>query len=82
VIKNLGFDGVEICLENDDIAPDRLNAQFIESIREPLGELGITSYSVSYHRNYIYNDSFFNQVKRITTLVWDFGADVFVMETR
>jgi len=78
VIKNLGFDGVEICLENDDIAPDKLNAQFIEAIRERLSELEITSYSVSYHRNYIHNDSFFEQVKEVITLVKDFGTDVFV----
>jgi sugar phosphate isomerase/epimerase len=79
LIKNLGFDGVEICLENDDIVPDKLNAQFIAAIRERLGELGITSYSVSHHRNYIHNDSFFNQVKRVITLVRDFGTDVFVI---
>jgi sugar phosphate isomerase/epimerase len=79
VIKNLGFDGVEICLENDDIAPDKLNAQFIEAIRERLSELGITSYSVSYHRNYIHNDSFFEQVKEVITLVKDFGTDVLVI---
>lgn len=79
VIKNLGFDGVEICLENSDVAPDKLNAQFIEAIRERLSELGITSYSVSYHRNYIYNNSFFDQVKEVITLVRDFGTDVYVI---
>lgn len=79
VIRDLGFDGVEICLENEDIAPDKLDNRLIAAICERLDELEITSYSVSDHRNYIYNDSFFEQVKKVITLVRNFGTDIFVI---
>ena len=78
VISGLGFDGVEICLENEDIAPDRLSTQTIEAIRERLADVGLTSYSVSYHRNYIHDDSIFQEIEKVIPLVRSFGTDVLV----
>jgi len=78
VISRVGFDGVEICLENKDIAPDKLTAQVIETIRGRLADLGLASYSVSYHKNYIYNDSIFRETKEVIPLIRSFGTEVFV----
>ena len=78
VIKKLGFDGVEICLENKDISPELLNDELIINIRELMAELGMKSYSVSYHKDYVYNDSLFEQTKKVIGFVKKFGTDVFV----
>ena len=78
VIARLGFDGVEICLENKDIAPDKLDDLHIETIRERLNDLGIGTYSVSYHRDYIHNDDGLQQVKSVIEMVRSFGTEIFV----
>jgi len=78
MISQLGFDGVEICLENKDIAPGKLDAALIETIRERLNNLGVKSYSMSYHKDYIYNDSGFQEVKETIGLIRSFGTDIFV----
>jgi len=78
VISRLGFDGVEVCLENEDTAPGKLDDLLIETIRERLNELDLRPYSVSYHKDYIYNDSGFQEVKAVIKLVRSFGTEVFV----
>jgi sugar phosphate isomerase/epimerase len=78
VIRKLGFDGGEICLENKDISPEMLNDKLIEGIRDLMAESGMKSYSVSYHKDYVYNDSLFEQTKKVIGLVRKFGTEVFV----
>jgi len=78
VIQRLSFDGVEICLENPDLALDRLDAGLILAVRERVAELGLAPRSISYHKDYIYDDALFAQTKRAIALTPDFGADVFV----
>lgn len=56
VIKRLGFDGVEVCLETAEMAPDTLTPQRLESVRKRIETLGLQPYSVGYHRDYIYDD--------------------------
>ncbi|MGI6367694.1 MAG: sugar phosphate isomerase/epimerase family protein [Anaerolineae bacterium] len=56
VIKRLGFDGVEVCLETAEMAPDRLTPTLLNEVRERLERVGLCSFSVGYHRDYIYDD--------------------------
>ncbi len=78
VIRKLGFDGVEICLENPDLAPDQLNAGLIARVREQVEDLGLAPHSISYHKDYIYDDAMFAQTRRAIALTPDFGAGIFV----
>ena len=78
VIPRLGFDGVEICLENPDLAPDRLDAGRIAAVRDRVAELGLAPHSISYHKDYIYDDALLAQTKRAIGWTRDFGASIFV----
>jgi sugar phosphate isomerase/epimerase len=78
VIKRLGFDGVEICLENPDLAPGTLDAARIEAVRMKVAELELAPHSVSYHKDYIYDDMLFEETKQAIRLTPQFGTNVFV----
>jgi sugar phosphate isomerase/epimerase len=78
VIAQLGFDGVEICLENDDIAPDSLTVERAEAVAARVAELGLSPHSVSYHRDYIYDDNELDRTLKAIELTPRFGTDVFV----
>ena len=78
VIKQLGFDGVEICLENPDLAVATLAPELIAQVRDKLAEMGMTDYSISLHKDYIYDDSLFAETQRAIRLTRSFGAKLFV----
>jgi sugar phosphate isomerase/epimerase len=78
VIQGLGFDGVEICLENEDMAPEHLTPQKIAAVRQAVADLGLAPYSISYHQDYLYNDAYFEMSKTAIELTPEFGTDIFV----
>ncbi len=77
-LKSAGFEGVEICLENPDIAPGSLTEKRAGEIREKLKETGFPNYSVSYHKNYIYDDRELELSLKAIRLVPHFGTEIFV----
>jgi sugar phosphate isomerase/epimerase len=78
VIRRLGFDGVEICLENPDLAPDQLTPGLASMARERVAALGLSPHSVSYHKDFVYDDVEFERTRRAIALTPAFGAQVFV----
>lgn len=78
VIKRLGFDGAEICLENADISPGLLTEARACEIGEYARALGLAPYSISYHKDYIHDDTEFELTRRAIQLTPIFGASVFV----
>lgn len=78
VIRDLGFDGVEICLENEDIAPALLDDGLIQHVRSTVEQLGFESFSISYHKDYVYNDEELQRTIQAIQATPRFGADVFV----
>lgn len=78
VLRNLGFDGVEICLENDDLHPTDLSLERIHAVRRQAERLGFSSWSVSYHKDYIHDEALFEQTLHAIYLTPKFGARVFV----
>lgn len=78
IIKSLGFDGVEICLENDDMAPDVLTPELITAVRRQVTDLGLAPYSISYHKDYLYSDAYFELTKDAIRLTPEFGTNLFV----
>ena len=78
VIQRLGFDGVEICLENHDIAPDIMTRDTAARVRDRVHELGLTPYSVSYHKDYIYQDEEQERTLAAIRRTPALGSDVFV----
>lgn len=77
-IKQLGFDGVEICLEVDELAPDRLSPALIESIRERVERLGLSPHAVGYHKDYIYDDALFEKTQIAIRLTPAFGTNLLI----
>ncbi len=77
-IERLGFDGAEICLENDDLRPELLNTERVAAVRQLAEELGFATWSVSYHQDYIYDDELLE--KTLQGIAWTpvFGARIFV----
>jgi sugar phosphate isomerase/epimerase len=78
VISQLGFDGVEICLENDDLHPGQLDSERAAQIHARVEALGLGPHSVSYHKDYIYDDGLFEQTKQAIRLTRAFGTHIFV----
>ncbi|MEI6519171.1 MAG: sugar phosphate isomerase/epimerase [bacterium] len=81
IIKHLGFDGVEICLENPDLAPDLLTLELVASIRKQVGDFGLHPHSISYHKDFIYDDDMFQQSCRAIRLTPDFGTNIFIISS-
>lgn len=78
VIRRLGFDGVEICLENDDLRPAILDEGLAFSVADRVRGLGLSPVSVSYHKDYIYDDALFQESLKAIALTPAFGTNVFV----
>jgi len=78
VIKALGFDGVEICLENDDMAPNSLTPERITTVRQRVTALDLKPFSISYHHDYLYSDAYFEMSKTAIQLTPEFGTNLFV----
>ena len=78
VIQRLGFDGVEICLETDELAPSRLTPGLVSSIRDLTISLSLNPHVVGYHKDYIYDDEEFIQTQEAIKLVPAFGANILI----
>jgi sugar phosphate isomerase/epimerase len=77
VLKRLGFNGVEVCLENPDLAPATLTDELARHVCGRLDELQLPR-SVSYHKNYICDDQLFEETRKAIRLTTMFGANVFI----
>lgn len=78
VIKELGFDGVEICLENEDMASGTLTPETIAAVRQQVAELGLKPFSISYHVDYLYSDAYFETSKTVIQMTPEFGTNLFI----
>jgi sugar phosphate isomerase/epimerase len=77
-IKELGFDGVEVCLEHPDLLPEKLSSTLAQQVAAKIRELGLTPHSVSYHVDYVYNTQMFDDTCKAIGLTQEFGTDIFV----
>ena len=78
IIKGLGFDGVEICVERQDWTLIDLESLPVEAIREQVVELNLAPYSFSLHQDYIYNDELFEMTKAAIRMTPALGTNIFV----
>lgn len=78
VVKRLGFEGVEICLENEDVSPETLTPARITEIRAKVRALELAPYSISYHKDYLYDDVLFERTKMAIRMTPAFGTPLFV----
>jgi len=77
VLRRLGFDGVELCLENPDLAPQTLNAETARRVGARCDELGMAR-SVSWHKDFIHDELMLHWTKAAIRMTPSFGARLFV----
>jgi sugar phosphate isomerase/epimerase len=77
-LAELGFDGAEICLEHPHLNPGNLTEDVARSMADRAGELGMEPNSVSYHKDFVYDDRLLEETIRAIRLTPAFGAKVFV----
>lgn len=78
LIARLGFDGAEICLENEDIRPELLDDDAVKHLEEAIQTAGLASFSISFHKDYIYNDAFLAGTRRAIEVTRALGSGVCV----
>ena len=78
IIKELGFDGVEICVERQDWSLINLDSLPVNAIREQVSKLNLAPYSFSLHQDYIYNDELFEMTKAAIRMTPALGTNIFV----
>jgi len=78
VIKNLGFDGVEIYVERKDWSLNDLNSIPVEAIREQVDELDLAPHSFSLHQDYVYDDELFEMTKTAIQMTPSAGTNIYV----
>jgi sugar phosphate isomerase/epimerase len=76
VIQRLGFEGVEVCLETAEMAPDKLTDETIAAVRERIAALGLAPHVIGYHRDYVYDDREFDLTRRAIVATPAFGAEL------
>jgi sugar phosphate isomerase/epimerase len=74
VIKRLGFDGVEICVERKDWSLHDLRTMPVEAIRRRIAELELTPHSFSLHQDYLFDDHLFELTQEAIKLAPHLGA--------
>lgn len=80
-MSELGFDGIEICLENSrfDVMPDTLEKPVIDSVAATCVDCGFQGIAVSCHCDFVNNDGVFNFIKQAIARVKDFGSTIFIL---
>jgi len=78
VIKQLGFDGVEICVERKDWSLIELDKMPADAIRERIAQLNLAPHSFSFHQDYIYDDHIFELTQKAIKMTPRFGTNIFI----
>lgn len=78
VIKRLGFDGVELCVEKKDWSLHDLGSLPVDAIRQRIAELSLAPHSFGLHGDYIYDDHHFQLTQEAIEMAPRLGTDVFV----
>lgn len=81
-LANLGYDGVELCLEHPDTTVKKLTDDKIAEVKNLLDEennLGLSS--VSLHCNFVDDDECFSELKKAIPIAVKFGSELLVIST-
>lgn len=78
VIKGLGFDGAEICVERKDWSLHPLSTFPVQKVRERAADLNLNPYSFSLHQDYIHDDALFEMTKEAIAMTPALGTGLFV----
>lgn len=78
IIKGLGFDGAEICVERQDWSLLDLDNFPVDAVQERVTELNLAPHSFSLHQDYIYNDELLEMTEAAIRITPALGTNIFV----
>ena len=81
-IKRLGYDGVELCLENHDLRPDVIAPARAKEVVALLADLELELASVSYHADGEALETRVPNTLRAIELASEFGGSILVLNSR
>lgn len=79
VIKRLGFDGVEICIEKLDWTLHDLDNFPVDEINEKVDELELSPVVFSFHQDYIYDDERFELTKQAIRMTPGLNTNILII---
>lgn len=77
--KELGFDGVEICLFNRDWSFVTLDQQSVLELCKKTADLGLFGNSLSHHGDYLYDDKIFERIQNFLPCAAVLDNPVFII---
>lgn len=78
VIRDLGFDGAEICVERADWTWVPFDQAVATSVADHVTALGLSACSFSLHQDYVNDDRLFEETKRAIRTTRQVGTGIFV----
>ncbi len=80
-IKKLGYGGVEFCLDAPPAKSGEFDEDAARKFARMIADAGLEVYSVSHHGNFVSDDGFFAELKRLIPLARVMGTRTFVISS-
>jgi len=80
-LKSRGYGGVEFCLDSPPVRGREFNEAAAREFARMISDAGLEVYSVSHHGNFVSNDRFFAELKRLIPLARAMGTGTFVISS-
>ncbi|NQT83324.1 sugar phosphate isomerase/epimerase, partial [bacterium] len=80
-IKNRGYGGVEFCLDSPPVRRREFDEAAAKKFARMISDAGLEVYSVSHHGNFVSNDRFFAELKRLIPLARAMDTRLFVISS-
>ena len=80
-LKSRGYGGVEFCLDSPPATGREFSEEAARKYAEMIREAGLEVYSVSHHGNFVSDDRFFEELKRLILLTRAMATQIFVISS-
>ncbi len=80
-LKERGYGGVEFCLDSPPVRGTEFDEVAAKKFAKMISDAGLEVYSVSHHGNFVSDDGFFAELKRLIPLARAMGTEVFVISS-
>jgi sugar phosphate isomerase/epimerase/mannose-6-phosphate isomerase-like protein (cupin superfamily) len=80
-LKERGYGGVEFCLDSPPVRGMAFDEAAAKKFAKMISDAGLEVYSVSHHGNFVSNDRFFDELKRLIPLARAMGTEMFVISS-
>ncbi len=80
-LKSRGYGGIEFCLDASPVRSDDFDEAAARKFARMVSDAGLEVYSVSHHGNFVSDDRFFAELKRLIPLAPVMGTRIFVISS-